>query len=460
MSLFKAYDIRGIYGSDLNDEFAYEFAKAVAHFSKPKNIVIGYDSRNSSMKLFLSITKAIIESGCDIIHVGLVSRPMFNWVVTNYGYDIGILITASHNPKEYNGFKLIGKRGKPLYYDNYLIHIEELMKNHLKYKKKKKGDIISKDYIDEYVKFLSSHLSKDLKKHMQKKTVRLVGDCSNGSSGEIVKRFLEINGFDYELLFSEPDGNFPCHNPNPLDNSASIVLCNTVLKNKADLGFILDPDADRIRFVDEKGQLLDNNFSACVVAKNLLLHDKKKIIVHDLVSRIVLGETIRRNKGKEVISRVGFAFMNENMRKHDAIFGAEVSGHYSFRALYYLDGGLMMLVQMLNALYAKNNRGKRLSTLVKPLNKYFSCGEINYPLKDHVEKERVLKMVLDYFKSNRKKFFVKKISVLDGISVIMKDSWLNLRASNTEPLLRLRAESKNRNALEKIRKQVEKLIKI
>jgi len=458
MNIFKAYDIRGIYGFDLTDNLAYNLGRSAAIYSKPKNIVVGYDSRSSNMKLFSAFAKGIIDSGVDVIHIGLVSRPMVNWVTWKFGYDLGVIISASHNLKEYNGFKFIGKGGVALHYDNYLVHIEKLLRDEHYVKSRKKGKIISLDYIDAYVKFLKSHFSKEFQQTVKKKKVRIVGDVSNGAAGEIIRKLLDDTNVEYELLFAEPDGNFPCHNPNPLDDTALIVLSKTVVKNKADFGFIVDPDADRIRFVDEKGQILDNNYAACIACKYLLSKDKKKLIVHDLVSRKILSEVIRRNKGKEIISRVGFAFMNENMRINDAIFGAEVSGHYSFRSMDYLDSGMMMLVTMLNALYSKNNSGKRLSTLTKPLDKYATLGEINYQFEDGQLKEGIISRILDFYKQNKKKLSVKKIMTLDGVSVYFKDSWFNIRSSNTEPLLRLRGEAKNNKALMKMKKSLEKLI--
>jgi phosphomannomutase len=461
MDIFKAYDIRGIYGFDLTENFSYNLGMAVVTFSKPKSIVVGYDSRKSSMKLFSAFASAIIDSGADVIHVGMVSRPMLNWIVLKHGYDLGVIISASHNPKEYNGYKFIAKNGMPLYYDNYLIHIEQLikgMKGGNFVKPKKKGRIISLDYIDDYVKFLSSNLSNEFIKHSKNKRVKIVGDASNGAAGEIIKRFLDINNLDYELLFSEPDGNFPCHSPNPLDKNAPVVLSNTVVKNKAEFGFIVDPDADRIRFVDEKGNVLDNNYSACIVAKYLLEKDRKKFVVHDLVSKKILGEVIRRNKGKEIISRVGYGFIFENMKKNDAIFGAEVSGHYFFRSMNYLDSGLLMLVNMLNALYKKSNKGKRLSTLIKPLNKYVDTGEINYPVADQGYKQEIIGKIVAYFKNNKKILGIKKILLLDGVSIYFADAWVNVRPSNTESFIRMHAEARNAKKLVRIKKIMDKLI--
>lgn len=442
MSVFKAYDIRGIYGPEINEEFAEKLGRAVIHFTKAKKIVVGYDSRTSNLKLFSALVKGIIESGRDVVHIGIVTRPMLNWVA--FKYDLGIMITASHNPKEYNGFKFLWK-AKPLSYDNGLDQVEKLLDK--KFIRNKPGKIVSKDHIDDYVKFLSSKLRKK-----RKHSLKIIADASNGSAGEIIKRFFEKNEIEHEILFSEPDGTFPCHNPNPLDDNALVVLKKRVLDTKADFGFIVDPDADRIRFVDDKGIIIDNSYIQSLTSKYFL--KKKSYIVHDLISRKVLSETIRRNKGKEILSKVGFVNISESMRKNKSVYGCEMSGHNYFKEFNYLDSAMLMLIYVIN-MYSESN--KKLSTMIKPLDKYVDLGELNYKLMYDKDKVLIIDKVHDYFLKNKKKLNAK-IGDLDGLSVSTKDYWLNIRPSNTEPLLRLRIEGKNRKTIEKAKKQIEKFI--
>jgi phosphomannomutase len=448
MSIFKAYDIRGIYGTELTDETAEKIGHTIIQYTKAKNIVVGYDSRVSNLKIFSAFAKGVINSGANITHIGIVSKPLLNWISIKKNFDLGVLITASHNPKEYNGFNFMwGKR--TLHYGNGLNKVEVMMNDEFK-SVKKKGKIVSKDYIDEYVKFLSSKL---VKKKSNK--LRIVGDISNGAAGEILKRFMEKNNIDCELLFAEPDGNFPCHNPNPLDDNALVILGRKVVKNKADFGFIVDPDADRARFVDEKGNIIDNSYMQSLIIKDLLKKYKHATIITELTARKILSDTIRRNHGKEIISRVGHPYIIDLMIAHKAIYGCEMSGHNFFKEMYNLDSGTLMMIHVINMYLSQN---KKISTLIKPLDKYIYLGELTYKLKYATDKVILLDKVKTFFQKNKKKMHIKKTYELDGFSVIATDFWLNLRPSNTEPILRLRIEGKARKKLEKIKKDIEKII--
>jgi phosphomannomutase len=459
MSLFHQYDIRGVYGAELDEGFAYSLGKIILQYTKAKRIVIGYDSRIGNLKLFSAFSKAIIEQGIDVTHIGLVTRPMLNWVAWKKKFDLGVIITASHNPKEYNGFKFIWKN-KPLHYDNGLSDVEELMEKDLIFKKtKKRGKIISIDYIDEYVKFLSSHLSKEYKRYISKNTLRLIADCSNGAAGEIVKRFMLINDITYELLFSHPDGTFYGHNPNPLDSGAPIVLSRKIGDFKAHFGFILDPDGDRIRFVDDKGQVIDNNYVDCMIAEHILRINKRAKIVHDVVSRRILSEIIRKNNGVSIVSKVGTSNIINQMVSEKAIFGCEVSGHRYFNIMNNQDSGMMTLVYLLNTLSDKKFAGKKLSSLWKKYDKYVDLGELNYNLNDASIKSSILDSLMNYYSKNKRNLGIKKIYNIDGINIVANDYWFTVRASNTEPLIRVRIEGKNIKKLLSVKKQLEKLIK-
>ncbi len=463
MTLFHQYDIRGIYGQELTEDFAYKLGKIILKYTRAKKIIIGYDSRLSNLKLFSSISKALIEQGVNVVHAGIVTRPMLNWIAKKHNYDLGIIITASHNPKEYNGFKFLWK-GKALYYDNGLNDVEALMKDVLSKKLllekkiKKQGKIISIDYIDEYVKFLSSNLSREFKQHIKNHTIRIIADGSNGAAGEIIKRFLLVNDITYELLFTHPDGTFYGHNPNPLDPSAPIVISKKIPLFKADFGFIVDPDADRIRFIDDKGNVVDNNYVDCLIVEYLLKTNKKSAIVHDLISRKILSETVVKNGGISVVSKVGTSNIIQTMSKNKAIFGSEMSGHRYFKIMHNQDSGLMTLVFLLNTLYSKSYANKKLSTLWKKYDKYVDLGELNYSLKDDSKKDSVITAINNYYSTNKKKLNVVSVNTLDGINVITKNYWFTIRASNTEALLRLRIEGKNKIVLLKVKKDLEVFI--
>ena len=462
MGLFHEYDIRGIYGAELTEDFAYRLGYAIIKFTKARNVVIGYDSRHGNLKLFSALAKAITEQGVDVMHLGLVSRPMLNWVTWKHKYDLGIIITASHNPKEYNGFKF-NHKSKLLTYNNGLSQVEELLKSKdFKTKKKKtgkKGSIISKDYIDEYVNFLSSHLSPEFKKHAKKNNVRIVVDTSNGACGEIVKKFLLKNDVTYELLFQDPDGSFFCHNPNPLDDNALVILSKKVREFKADLGAILDPDGDRIRFVDDRGEIVENNYLDCIVIKDILKSNKNAAIVHDIIARKILSETIQRSHGKNIVSEVGTSNIVRHMAEEKAIFSSEMSGHRYFKVMNYYDSGMMMLVYTLNSLYNKEHLGKRLSKLWPKYGRYSDLGEINIKIDNNSRKDEILKTIYEHYKKMKKQHLVRHEYTIDGVDVVTKRYWFTIRKSNTEPLLRLRIEGKDKKELLKVKKHIESFVK-
>lgn len=448
MSIFKAYDIRGIYGSELTDEMAEKIGYAIIKFTKAKNIVVGYDSRMSNLKVFSAFARGVINSGANITHIGIVTKPLLNWVSIKEKFDLGVIITASHNPKEYNGFNFMWGR-RTLHYGNGLDKVEAIMGEKF-IPSKKKGKIISKNYIDDYVKFLSSKL---VKKNLKK--VKIVGDASNGAAGEILNRFMEKNNIKCELLFTEPDGNFPCHDPNPLNDEAMTILRRKVVENKADFGFIVDPDADRARFVDEKGIIVDNSYIHALVIKYLLKKHKKGYVVRELTARKIVPDTIIKYGGKDIMSKVGHPYIIDLMTKHKAIYGCEMSGHNFFRDMYNLDSGEMMMVQVLN-MYLSS--GKKMSTLWRPLDKYVYLGELTYKLRNDVDKVILIDKVKKHFEDKKKKYSIKKVLEIDGISIIAKDFWFNVRPSNTEPILRFRLEGKERKKVERIKKEVENII--
>ena len=458
MSIFHQYDIRGIYGEELDEKFAYNLGKAVVAYTKAKSIIIGYDSRFGNLKLFSAFAKSVTEQGVEVVHAGLISRPMLNYISWKHKYDLAVCISASHNPKEYNGFKFI-LRGKPFSYETGLNEVESLMKKDINYAKAKKpGKIISIDFIDEYVKFLSNNLSGDCKNYIKEKNLRIVADTSNGSVGEIMRRFLLVNGITNKLLFANPDGAFPCHDPNPLNPASTIILSENVKKFKADVGVILDPDADRIKFVDNNGDVVDNNYIDCLIVEDLLKKRKGATIVHDLIARKILTETIIKNHGKSVDSRVGSVNIGYIMFKKKAVYGCEVSGHRFFDNMNNLDSGMMSFVYLLNSLYSKERAGKKLSQLWKKYDIYPDLGEVNYKLAEGKDKQKVMDAIQKYYNDNKKKLNVISISNLDGVSIVTGMYWFNVRPSNTEPLLRLRAEGKDKKALEQLKIELEKFI--
>ncbi|GIU69643.1 MAG: phosphomannomutase [Candidatus Woesearchaeota archaeon] len=412
MSIFRAYDIRGIYGKELTDDIAEKIGYAIIHFTRAKNVVVGYDSRLSSINIFSAFSRGVINSGANIINIGLVTKPMLNWVSIKEGYDLGVMITASHNPKEYNGFNFMRGRNT-LHYLNGLNDVEKLMNKKFT-ETKNKGKIINMDYTDEYVDFLSSKITaKNLSK------IKVIGDASNGTAGQILKKLFKKNKIKGEILFSEPDGRFPNHDTNTMVDSAFSHLIKKVVSEKADFGFMVDPDSDRARFVDEKGNIIDNSYIQSLIIKYLInkekskeINDKKKYnirkgkkiyIVRELTSRRIVSETIIENGGVDIISKIGHPYIIDMMNKYDAIYGCESSGHNFFNDIYNLDSGEMMFIKVLN-MYSDSD--KKLSEMILPLEKYVSLGEIVYSVKNYkkttIDYSKIIEKIEKYF-SERKK---------------------------------------------------------
>ncbi|MEM4710520.1 MAG: phosphomannomutase/phosphoglucomutase [Candidatus Woesearchaeota archaeon] len=456
MSIFKAYDIRGIYGRELTDVIAEKIGFALIKYTKTKNIVVGYDSRNSSINLLNAFSKGAVKAGAKITNIGLVSKPMLNWVAIRFRYDLGVMITASHNPKEYNGFNFMKGRNV-LHYNNGLKEIEKIV-NRLNFDNLKNKDknlkkdlekkVIKKNYLNQYIAFLSKKINRN-----NLKKLKVVGDASNGGDGKILELLMKKNNINCKLIFTEPNGDFPNHDPNPLKDEAFGALRKKVLENKADFGFMVDPDADRVRFVDEKGNILDNSYVQALIIRYLLQKHKKSFIVREITSRIIVSETIKSFNGTEIISKVGHPNIIDNMNKHKAIYGCESSGHNFFRDFYNLDSGIFMIITFINMYLSQN---KKVSELINELKKY-NFLEKNYNIEKDYKK--ILHLIKKHFLLNKKKYEIKEINNIDGLTIISKNFWFNIRSSNTEPLMRFKIESESLFILKKITYHIENIIK-
>lgn len=430
--IFRAYDIRGKYPIELNEELAYKIGVAVAEYLKAKEIVIGRDMRLSSPSLFKSLTEGITDIGINVIDIGMVSTPMVYFGVANYGYSGGIMITASHNPKEDNGFKICREQAKPVC-DIEIDKIRQLVENEMTspIKKEKRGEIIIKSIL------------KDYKRHVLKfvteiKNLKVVIDASNGMAGCLIPELFKNLNIEIIPLYFELDGSFPNHEPNPLKAENMKDLQKKVLEQKADLGIAFDGDADRVIFVDEQGEIVRADFINALISLEFLKRNPKSTTVYDLRSSKIVKKVVESNGGKAVMSQVGHAFVKKVMREENGIFGGELSGHYYFRDNFYADNADITSIELMNLLSSAN---KRLSKLLKPLKIYYPSGEINSEVED---KEAKLKEIEEIYHDG-------KISYIDGILVEYEDWWFNLRPSNTESLLRLNLEANTKEKMEKYR---------
>lgn len=433
-SIFKAYDIRGIYPSEINEENAYKIGRAFVEFLGKKEIVVGYDMRLSSKSLFGALSKGIVDAGGTVIDIGMVPTPVVNFAVGRYGFGGGIMITASHNPKQYNGFKLCRENAIPINYDTGIQELEKMTgKGGLK--GDFRGKIIKKNIMDDYINFVTG-FAKDIK------PFGIAIDAGNGMAGVTVPLiFKKIPGEVFPLYF-EPDGSFPNHEANPLKPENKKDLQNEVIKRNADFGVAYDGDADRAAFVDNRGELISNDLITALLAVEVLKKNPGAGILYDIRSSWAIKEEIEKCGGRPIVSRVGHAFMKQKLREENGVFGGELSGHYYFKDVYYTDNAELAMIFLLNLMSA--NPRKTLSELLKPLRRYSQSGEINSEVLDKDAKIAELKRI----------YCDGKISEIDGVSVEYPTWWFNVRKSNTEPILRLNVEAKTEAEMIKHRDEI------
>jgi len=440
MSIFRAYDIRGLYPKDLNINTAYKIGRAVADFFRAKSIAVGRDMRVHGELLFNAFTKGIMDQGTDVMDIGLISTPMLYFASAFLKTKASVMVTASHNPKEYNGFKLTRQNAIPVSGDTGIKDIEKLYTKGKFRRKGKKGKliikVIEKDYVRHVLKFVR-------RKEAQ---FKIVVDAANGMAGKEVPLIFNHLKHTVIPMYFELDGTFPNHDANPLKGETLDQLKRRVLQEKADLGIAFDGDADRAFFITDEGEALPSDFITALIAKSFLKQRKNAKILYDLRSSWIVPEIVKAAKGRPKMCRVGHAFIKESMRKEKALFGGELSGHFYFRDNWNADSGIIAALKILDVMAEEK---KPLSELVNPLKKYYATGELNFEVKD---KEKKMNELARKYKSGR-------ISRLDGIRIDFKDWWFNARPSNTEPLLRLNLEAKTKELMKKKKDEIVKIIK-
>ncbi len=441
MVIFKAYDVRGIYPEELNEEAAKKVGRAFSDFLGGKTIVIGRDMRLSSDRLFLSLAEGMTKQGINVIDIGIVSTPMSYFACAFLKADGSIMITASHNPKDYNGFKFTRKNAVPISEATGLKDIEKIFLSGKFKSSQRKGRITKKEIMQDYVNHVLSFI--DVKKI---RTLNIVIDAANGMGGKETPFVYSKLPCKTTELFFNLDGTFPNHEADPLKEENVGELKKIVLKKKADLGIAFDGDADRVFFVSEKGEKISSDLIACLIAEDFLEKNPNEKVLYDLRSSLIIKEKVEELGGKAIMSRVGHAFIKELLRKENAVFGGELSGHYYFRDNFYTDSGIIASLKIIEILSKKN---KPISELIKPLKKYFQSGEINSKISD---KESKMKLLMEKYKDG-------KLTTIDGIRIDFDDWWFNVRPSNTEPLLRFNLEAKTKSLMEKKRDEVLGLIR-
>lgn len=434
MSIFKAYDIRGIYPEEFDEGIAKKIGNCFSQIVDGKNILVSRDMRESSKPLLDALVEGILETGKDVTDIGLASTPMMNFAVGKYGYDAGVQVTASHNPKEYNGFKTVGRETIPIGFETGLNLVEEKVEKNQLIKSKDKGKRVGKNVLSEYINYVLSFKG-------EIKPMKVVIDASNGMAGYTLPSILEELPGEFVKLFFDMDGTFPNHESNPLVEKNLDTLRKVVIEEEANLGVIFDGDADRCCYVDELGNVIRPDLITGIIAEEVLVGKKGEKILIDVRTSWAVKELIEEIGCIPERVQVGHAYARRKLREVNAILGGELAGHYYFRENFYCDSGVIAFLYVLRTL---SKKGKRMSELVKPLMKYPGTGEINFKTK---RKDEIIEKMNEIYSHG-------KISLLDGLTVEYEDWWFNLRKSNTEPYLRLNIEARNKEIFGEKKKEV------
>jgi phosphomannomutase len=438
-SIFKAYDIRGLYPEQVDEEAAWKIGHATAQFlrsllhgfargqANAQSLVVGRDMRTHSPKLAQALMEGMTGSGANVIDIGMIDTPQIYFAINHLGTCGGVQVTASHNPAQYNGFKISGLNARPIGGETGLLEIKHIATALRHTASAGNGTISTKDLTDAYRRHVLSFLNSNLKK------LKIVIDASNGMAGKWVPAIFGELDIEIIPLNFECNGTFK-HDPNPLVEANQAELKQFVIDKKADAGLCFDGDADRLMVVDENGKTIGCDIITALMAEYFLEKSPGSTIVYDLRSSWMVKEAITHHGGQPRRERVGHAFMKKTLKDTKAVFGGELSGHFYYRDNYFADSGMITLVHMLNIL---TEQDKPLSELVQPLQIYASSGEMNFEVE---EKQAMMDQL-------ERKYADAEIDKLDGVTIQYENWWFNCRPSNTEPLLRLNVEAKNQDLL-------------
>jgi phosphomannomutase len=436
-AVFKAYDVRGVHPDQLDEEGAYRIGRGYVEEFEPHAIAVGRDMRVSSPAMARAVVEGAADGGADVVEIGLVGTEMLYFAVGDLGLDGGVCVTASHNPKQFTGMKIVRRGALPVGGDSGLPEIRERALAGFG-ERKPRGEVREEDVWPGYRERVLSFVDPSAVRPL-----RVVIDAANGMAGAMLPPVLERLPVDARPFFFEPDGAFPNHEPNPLlPENREFVVAKT-LEEEADLGVAFDGDADRCFFVDDAGEFVPGDFVTAMLAESILEKEPGAKIIYDVRASWAVPDTVRAAGGEPLVNRVGHAFIKHRMRKEEAVFAGEISGHYYFRDFFQADSGLIPFLLMLELI---SKRERPLSELLAPYReRYFLSGELNTPVTDVPLKLQELK----------ERFGTEgRIEHLDGISVIAEDWHFNVRPSNTESLLRLNLEARSQELMERKRDEV------
>jgi phosphomannomutase len=443
-SVFKAYDVRGVHPAELDEQGAYAIGRAYVEQFEPRRIAVGRDMRVSAPTMATALIEGAADGGADVLDLGMIGTEMLYFAVGELALDGGVCVTASHNPKQYTGMKIVRRGALPVGGESGLLDVRDRAleivadSNHLS---AQRGTVREEDvwpgFVDKVLSFVDIEAIAPL---------RVVIDAANGMAGAMLPPVLARLPIEPVTCYFEPDGTFPNHEPNPLLPENREFIMRTTTEESADLGVAYDGDADRCFFVDDTGEFVPGDFVTALLAESILAKEPGGKVIYDVRASWAVPATIENAGGVPLVNRVGHAYIKHRMRKEGAVFGGEVSAHYYFRDFSQADSGVIPFLLLLELI---SKRGRRLSELLAPYReRYFLTGEINTPVADVALKLQELK----------ERYADGRISHLDGISVEYDDWHFNVRPSNTEPLLRLNLEALSQERMEAKRDEVLELI--
>jgi len=445
MKAFHAYDIRGIYNKDFTVEDVYRIGFFLPGLLKADNILVGRDARVSTPEIFTALCRGINDAGADVSDAGLTTTPMIYWATAKYGFKGSVMITASHNPKEYNGLKISRENALPVGYDTGLNILEKhIINNDPVEIAKPGGKIANFDFTAAYVEFQEKYINFE-------NTLKIAFDCSNGMAGLLAR---DLYGDDNIYLNEDLDGTFPVHDANPLNPESVKQLQHVVVSEKFDMGVIFDGDADRVMFIDEKGRFIPPDLIIGLMAPYFLSKQNPgENVLQDIRTSRSVTQYVEKMGDKMHMWRVGRAYAALKLRQINGLYGGELAGHYYFRDFYYSDSAFMTTSIVLSLLNKAHKSGKTFSSMIDELATYTNSGEINFRIEN---KKAAMKAVKDYFLKNETPVAFYDF---DGYRIEFDSWWFNIRPSNTEPYLRLLVEANSPEKLDDKIQHIKSILK-
>ena len=440
-AVFKAYDVRGVYPDELDEEGAYAIGRAYVEQFEPTQIAVGRDMRLSSPSMAAALIDGAVDGGADVLDLGMVGTEMVYFAVGELGLDGGVCVTASHNPKQYTGMKIVRAGALPVGGESGLLDVRDRALKPFG-PHATRGRAEPKDVWDAFVTKVLSFVDVS-----ELRPLKVVIDAANGMAGAMLPPVLERLPIEAVTCYFEPDGAFPNHEPNPLLPENREFIVAKTLEEGADLGVAYDGDADRCFFVDDTGEFVPGDFVTALLAESILRKEGGGKVIYDVRASRAVPQTIERAGGTALINKVGHAYIKHRMREDGAVFGGEVSAHYYFRDFSQADSGVVPFLLLLELI---SKSGRKLSEILAPYREqFFLTGEINTPVADVPQKLQELE----------ERYSDGAVTHLDGISVDYDDWHFNVRPSNTEPLLRLNLEAFSQEQMERKRDEVLDLIR-